>query len=341
MRTYLLPPSGSFYKANLHTHTTISDGKLSPEEIKEIYKEMGYSIVAYTDHDILLPHNDLTDDDFLALNGFEAEVNENKDEPFHKLKSTHVCFIALEDDNIIMPFWHREWYLFGNAPKYRDIVRFNDDEPDFYRSYDAECVNKMLSLGREKGFFTTYNHPSWSYDEYSDYISYEGMHAMEMFNGSCIVGGYEDYNNRIYDDMLRSGKHIYCIGADDNHNLASKGTRKFDSGIAWTQIKAERLCYRDVTRALENGHFYASEGPEINELYTEDGYVYIKTSKADKIHLNCDVRLCQASFDESGNGIYEARFKLMDDIRYFRLTVTDKQGRHACTNAYFVDSIQK
>ena len=41
----LLPEEG-FHKANLHCHTTISDGELTPEEIKEAYKGQGYSILA-------------------------------------------------------------------------------------------------------------------------------------------------------------------------------------------------------------------------------------------------------------------------------------------------------
>ncbi len=339
MKKYLLPENGAFYKANLHCHTTISDGKCTPEEIKEIYKEMGYSIVAYTDHDILLPHTELNDDDFLALHGFEVEINEDKDEPFSNVKSTHLCFIALEEDNLVQPCWNRTWYLFGNAPKYAHLVKFDESEPDYWRSYNAECVTEMLKKGREKGFFATYNHPAWSLDGYESYINYDGMNAMEIFNGSCIVSGYEDYNNRVYDDILKSGKRIYCIGADDNHNLAQKGTRKFDSGIAWTEIKADRLSYRDITRALESGHFYASEGPEIYELYTEDGYVSITTSAADKIQLNCDIRMAQSMFDEGGEGITSAKFKIPENAKYFRLTVTDKCGKHACTNAYFTDEL--
>ena len=38
MKKYLLPKCGNDYKANLHCHSTISDGKLTPEEIKEAYK---------------------------------------------------------------------------------------------------------------------------------------------------------------------------------------------------------------------------------------------------------------------------------------------------------------
>ena len=31
-------PEGNWYKANLHCHSTESDGQLTPAEIKELYK---------------------------------------------------------------------------------------------------------------------------------------------------------------------------------------------------------------------------------------------------------------------------------------------------------------
>ena len=39
--------------------------------------EKGYSIVAYTDHDILIPHPELAAENFLPLNGYEMEINDN------------------------------------------------------------------------------------------------------------------------------------------------------------------------------------------------------------------------------------------------------------------------
>ena len=65
MKKYLLPREGKFYKANMHCHTNISDGKMTPEEVKTAYKKNGYSIVAYTDHEIMMPHYELRDEEFL------------------------------------------------------------------------------------------------------------------------------------------------------------------------------------------------------------------------------------------------------------------------------------
>ena len=79
LKKYLLPHSGKFYKANLHCHSTVSDGELTPEELKKIYKEQGYSILAYTDHDVLISHAELADENFLPLNGYEMEINERSD----------------------------------------------------------------------------------------------------------------------------------------------------------------------------------------------------------------------------------------------------------------------
>ena len=35
MRKDLLPREGRFYKANLHAHSTVSDGHYTPEELKQ------------------------------------------------------------------------------------------------------------------------------------------------------------------------------------------------------------------------------------------------------------------------------------------------------------------
>lgn len=46
MITKLLDEDLNRYKANLHCHTTVSDGRLTPEAVKKLYKENGYSVIA-------------------------------------------------------------------------------------------------------------------------------------------------------------------------------------------------------------------------------------------------------------------------------------------------------
>ncbi len=44
-------------KGCLHTHTTHSDGQLSPQEVADVYESKGYDFIAFTDHDYLLRQN--------------------------------------------------------------------------------------------------------------------------------------------------------------------------------------------------------------------------------------------------------------------------------------------
>ena len=39
-----------WYRGNLHTHTTVSDGRYTPEEAIALYQRMGYDFLALTDH---------------------------------------------------------------------------------------------------------------------------------------------------------------------------------------------------------------------------------------------------------------------------------------------------
>ena len=340
MKKYLLPESGTFYKANLHCHTTLSDGKLTPAEVKKIYMDKGYSIVAYTDHDILIPHPELKEENFLPLNGIELEVNEKDDDtPYKFIKSSHMCMISLEEDNVTAPCWHRSKYRFGNAPKSEHLVKFDDTLPDYERYYTHESISDMMKTGREKGFFVTYNHPTWSLENYADYMGYNNMHAMEIVNGACVAGGFDEYNSHAYDDMLRGGKRIYCIAADDNHNGGVLGTRSYDSFHGFVMIKAEKLEYRLITKALEEGNFYASQAPEIHALWLEDGRIHIECSDADRIILTTGIRRVEIAYAEEGKSIDAADFAVEKDDGYVRITVIDAHGDHADTNAYFTDEI--
>jgi hypothetical protein len=153
---------------------------------------------------------------------------------------------------------------------------------------------------------------------------------MEICNYGCIAGGHDEYNAKEYDDMLRSGKKLYCIATDDNHN------KRDDSFGGFTMIKAQRLEYAAITIALMKGNFYASQGPEIYELWFEDGYINIICSDAKQIVMTTAGRRHDIA---KGEPINQASFKIEPDDVYIRITVTDMHGKHADTNAYFTENL--
>lgn len=340
MKKHLITENGTFYKANLHCHSTLSDGRLTVEEIKKSYREAGYSIVAFTDHDVYIPHSELAEEDFLPLNGFEVEINE-QGKPWPQTKTCHICFVSLDPDNVIHPLWHRTDYLFGNAGQYRDQVRFDPDKPDYVRAYTPECVSEMMRIGRENRFFVTYNHPRWSLETLEQYGKYAGMHAMEIYNHGCANEGWLDYAPTVYDELLQTGNRIFCIAADDNHNAHPFDSPKNDSFGGFTMIKADRLDYQSVAAALESGNFYASRGPVIDALVYDDETktVSIRCSEAERIVLYTGTRRRQTAFPEAGKALKEASFRLEESDVYFRISVWDERGLTADTNVYFLDSL--
>jgi len=68
-------------KGSLHIHTTCSDGKFTPQEAADIYSELGFDFIAFTDHDYLLkPDSDEVYDsvksDLIIFKGVELTVFE-------------------------------------------------------------------------------------------------------------------------------------------------------------------------------------------------------------------------------------------------------------------------
>lgn len=64
-----------WYKGNLHTHSTNSDGRLSPEEVIGLYREEGYDFLALTDHWFM--GEERQEENFLLLSGAEYDVGNN------------------------------------------------------------------------------------------------------------------------------------------------------------------------------------------------------------------------------------------------------------------------
>lgn len=337
MRKYLLPKEGNFYKANLHSHSTLSDGKFTPEELKELYYKNGYSVFAYTDHDVFIPHHELSDENFLALAGFEAEFFIERGNPAKK--TCHICFIAKSPDMDIQPCYNEKDIIIGNSPNYIGKIKYDENEPLFIREYSPESINAMMKKAGDMGFFVTYNHPTWSQENYEQYSKYENMHAMEIYNNDCQILGYQSYVPGVYEDMLRLGKRIFVTSTDDNHNKFPQGHPKFDSFGGFTMIKAENLNYETVTDALFAGNFYASQGPEIYDLYIEDGKIHVKCSDADMILLNTVHRSAQSVYANPGESLNEASFAFEENDGYLRITIRDSKGKFADTNAYFLSDI--
>ncbi|MBQ8146521.1 MAG: PHP domain-containing protein [Clostridia bacterium] len=345
MKKYIISPKLNWYRANLHCHTTVSDGHFSPEEIKNVYKEMGYSVVAYSDHELIRDHSDLSDNEFLAITSSEFSIDDDKasfslpsgeeTEEWFARKVIHLGVYSKDPHGIFHPatdntLFDRWWRAQG-----RDIGEIACD--DYHREYTVDSINEMVRRLNEKGFLVSLNHPNWSLNDMNDYLNIKGLWSLEILNYATDKATGAEYCPYIYDHMVRMGNYSLCCHmGDDNHNTDGSLEDSFGGS---TFIGASELEYGKIMEALENGNFYCASGknpPTINELYVEDNIIKIDCSPAtDIIITGLGRNYCHQP--TQGKEITHAEFKLEQKDIMFRVTVRDKFGNTAHTRYYRVD----
>jgi len=320
MKKFLLPENGNFYKVNMHSHSTLSDGKQTPEELKKFYSEHGYSAIAFTEHGKLHDVSYLTDDNFLAIKSYELDMAD-KSKPANALyEGTPVNW---QHWNVI------HMNLYAKDPSITEAIDISDLRTEFSNAN----INEAIRRANKAGFFVIYNHPHWSLNDYTLYSELEGVRGLEITNGAAFRSSDMDYTPHVCDQMSRLGKRLICVGGDDNHD-----TKHFFQ--AWTMVKAEELTHDAILGAIEAGHCYASQGPEIYELYVEDNNVHVKCSDAVGIFYTSVGRRKCAELDMTyENPVNEAVFPIDPTDIYFRITVRDARGRRANTGVFWLDEI--
>ena len=341
---YLLPEKGNFYKANLHCHSTMSDGHLTPEELKKAYKEHGYSILAITDHEYMVDHSDLTEDDFLMLNGYEMYVKDMMEpEMSRQYHTTHLNFIAKTPDV------NKHIMVDPRFVKYATRYHNIEDLPrvgDFCkRTYTPGCINRIIKQANENGYLVFYNHPCWSLEDLTRIMQYQGLMGLEIYNHSCHASeGYATDDGQTYDALLRMGQRLAVFANDDNHNGRPFDDPLNDSFGGFNMIKAEKLDYESVIDAILKGNFYASMGPTIDKLYLDGTKLCVECSEASEICLRTEPRNKAKNRParvaaRPGESVTKAEFEVLPEDGYLRLEIIGHDGKKAFTRAYFVDEL--
>ncbi len=321
MKNQILLPETGTYKANLHCHTTISDGELTPEEIKKVYREQGYSIVAFTDHRSYRWHKELDDENFLALAATEVDLTQEIDPQlgWPRAKTYHLN-------------------LFDTDPTRHQAEKESDPLPETPYG-DLDGLNEYIARMNALGFWVCYNHPYWSLQTLEDYQGLRGLFAMEIYNHGCEHDGLYGFHPQAYDEMLRSGQKLFALATDDNHDRLPFGDPLNDSFGGFVQIAAEKLDYQSVIKALGEGKFYWSMGPALKGVSIQDGVLIVNTSPVEKIFVIQEGRDCYKKLAAPGETITHAEFPLTGKEGWFRLEVRDGRGLYAGTNAYFSEDL--
>ena len=171
---------GRWFKANLHCHTTNSDGKATPEERIRQYADAGYHILALTDHWTTNELAALDNRGMLLVDGIEVHPPRGDKHMHH--------FVALGAPH---PYTTE-----------RDDIVPAQERIDDLRAQGAEIV---------------YAHPRWTGQNVHDMLELDGWRAFEIYNSTCRRVGRPE-SDAIWDDLCEKGIYVGGLATDDTHH---------------------------------------------------------------------------------------------------------------------------
>ena len=335
----LLSSQKKQYKANLHCHSTRSDGHLTPEELKALYKENGYNILAITDHCNPKDHSSLNEENFLLLTGYEAYIRPDPRGVYNIFQSEiHMNLFARDPQNEALVCYNPHYTKYVPRDAHDALKRVGSEEP---RTYTVEYINRFIKTAVENGYLVAYNHPIWSMESEERILSYENLFSLEMYNTSSFMLNNLESGEALYDVMLRRGMRLGCHAGDDNHN----GPAGDDSCGWYTMILADDLEYSSVIRAMDEKDYYASNGPRFHKIgvLERDGekIVRVECSPVNRAFLHFGTKSPRFKRLSEGENATVFEFTLHEAAEYFRITVYDETGAVANSRGFFRDEWER
>lgn len=298
-----------WFKGNIHTHTTESDGDADPRTVVRWYRQHDYDFLVLSDH------NHLTILDYAeGQRRFKRPLMVPGEELSIRLASgtvpVHINGIGIS--RLVEPI----------------------DAGDIVSTLQAN-----VDAIHQAGGIASINHPNyqWAFDH--DAIKQVvGANLLEIFNGVNVANvdgspgrpGYEE----IWDGVLSAGRVIFGVAVDDSHNYSDFGPEQANPGRGWVVVRAEALSSDAIVDALAAGDFYSSTGVTLSDLEVSEERVSLT------IGPDQDTEFTTAFTGRNGTLLHEetgtaAKYKIRGDEGYVRATVRDTNGKKAWTQPVF------
>ena len=178
-----------FFKGNLHCHTTMSDGRLTPEECKAFYRSRGYDFLAITDHRKPGEPTHL-EDGMLCLCGMEMDYNPPGE-------TLHLVAVGITDEILQHDFS-------------RDPLRY-------------------IRLCNGLGGRVILAHPAWSLNTVSTISGLRGICAAEIYNSVSTWPTNPDRadSSNVLDSAAAHGTVLKVVASDDSHRYGEEAGRSY------------------------------------------------------------------------------------------------------------------
>ena len=303
-------PKLKWFKGNIHTHTTESDGDDTPENVVRWYRRHGYDFLVLSDH------NHLTLFEYaegrrrfkrpLMVPGEEVTLS------IHEGR-TPVHINAIGISRVVEPIDARE------------VV------PTLQANVDA-----IIGAGG----IASINHPNfkWAFD-HNHIRQVEGATMVEIFNGHPAANDDgapgRPGSEEIWDGVLSSGRMIFGAATDDSHHYKDFHPALGNPGRGWIVVQAEALEVEALLEGMSHGRFYASTGVELAELDQSPETISLRVAaEPDFIYTTAFIGHGGKVLQESTGP--EASYEPSGDEQYVRTVVRCSSGTKAWTQPVLI-----
>ena len=280
----------TWFKGNLHMHTTESDGALTPAEAAALYTENGYDFIARTDHWKVGPADEF--DTLLCLTGCEYHIGTRAVDGIF-----HIVGVGMEKD-----------------PEMRR------DTPD-----NPLTAQEIVDTIHRFGGLAVIAHPAWSLNTPEMLLA---IHRDTPFDMTEIYNSTSDmprncrpYSGLITDMLACAGVYLPLGAADDSHLYAP-----WDRCRSYIWVQAEECTREAILSALRAGRFYASQGPRL-DVRLEAGKVVVDCDPVDEIVYFTDA-VWTPNRSQVGDGLTHGEYTPSPLDTYVRVEVKDKDGNY-------------
>jgi predicted metal-dependent phosphoesterase TrpH len=166
-------------RANLHGHTTESDGRLAPQDYVDWYAGRGYDALAITDHNVRTDPSTLDSRGMLLIPG--AEVTATGTE------------------------FGGQYHLVALGPLPEQLPSVTTPGPESARLLTAAGAVVVVA------------HPHWSGLTGADLLAVEAATGVEVWNGGTVLDSEKGVALALWDELLRRGRRLWGFATDDAH----------------------------------------------------------------------------------------------------------------------------
>ncbi|MDW7680692.1 MAG: hypothetical protein SCK70_09005 [bacterium] len=229
------------YKANFHTHTTVSDGQANPHEVVDHYQRLGYKVLALTDHNAVT----------YPWENFSGLKPSN-------LSKQRLNNGALETDQLIYE---------DRNPVQMDMIAIQGNELSSHHHMGSFFIDHNFTQTEQASLDSTaakngltalfhpgrYQHPlEWYTDLYQ---RYDHLIGQEIYNQGDRYPNDRNTWDAILSEMMPE-RPVWGFSNDDMHSP------KAHLGRNWNIMLLPELSPEWVRRGMEQGLFFFVYAPK-------------------------------------------------------------------------------